>query len=40
MLMKSVCQEVVLCSSEVLELAVGGRPMALVGPLPTYVVIK
>jgi len=40
MLINSVSQEIVLCSSEVLKLAFGGRLMALIGPLPAYVVIK
>jgi len=35
----SVSQEIVLCSSEVLKLASGSRLMALIGPLPAYVVI-
>jgi len=40
MLMNSVSQETVVCSNEVLKLGFGGRPVALIGPLPACVVIK
>jgi hypothetical protein len=38
--MNSMSQETVVCSNEVLELGFGVGPVALIGPLPAYVVIK